>query len=65
MTTKFIIPTEEGSVTLEEGLKAACEANKWTLIAPDGRVWMHTDLMILLAVISRLMTNDDLKFGVN
>ena len=61
--TTMAVPTAEGMVDVIEALQASCEAGKWTLIAPDGRVWMNTDPMILFAALAAIMRGDVLRFG--
>ena len=57
------VPTAEGMVDAMQALQASCEAGKWTLLAPDGRVWMNQDPMILFAVLAQVMQGRELKFG--
>lgn len=56
-------PTAEGMIDAIEALRASCEAGNWTLIAPDGRVWMNTNPMILFAALSSVMQGQPLRFG--
>ena len=51
----MIVPTLEGMVDAMDALKASCEAGKWTLLAPDGRVWMSADPMALFATLAQVM----------
>ena len=37
------VPTLEDMVDAMDALKTSCEAGKWTLLAPDGRMWMSAD----------------------
>lgn len=57
------VPTAEGMLDAMEALQASCEAGKWTLIAPDGRVWMNADPMILFAALDQVMQGNPLRFG--
>ena len=57
------VPTLEGMTDAMEALQASCEAGKWTLLAPDGRVWMNQDPMILFAALAAVMRGDPLRFG--
>ena len=57
------VPTLEGMVDAIEALKASCDAGKWTLLAPDGRVWMNADPMILFAALAQVMQGRELRFG--
>lgn len=57
------VPTIEGMTNAVEALKASCEAGKWTLLAPDGRVWMNQDPMILFAALAAVMQGVPLGFG--
>lgn len=63
MSVQMAVPTAEGHTDALEAIKASCEAGKWTLIAPDGRVWMNADPMILFLALSQVMQGADLKFG--
>lgn len=56
------VPTLEGMVSAIDALKASCEAGKWTLLAPDGRVWMNKDPMILFAALAAVMQGRELFF---
>jgi len=56
------VPTLEGIVDVVDALKASCQAGKWTLLAPDGRVWMNSDPMILFAALAAVMQGQDLRF---
>jgi len=58
----LVVPSAEGHIDALKALKASCEAGKWTLLAPDGRIWMTSDLMLLFAVLAHTMKHDDLKF---
>lgn len=62
-TATMAMPTMEGMTDAMQALKASCEAGKWTLIAPDGRVWMNQDPMILFAALAHVMQGGELKFG--
>lgn len=57
------VPTAEGMVDAVQALQASCEAVKWTLLAPDGRVWMNADPMILFAALAQVMQGRELWFG--
>jgi len=57
------VPTLEGMVDAMQALHASCEAGKWTLLAPDGRVWMNADPMILFAALAQVMQGRELRFG--
>lgn len=57
------VPTAEGIIDAMKAIEASCEAGKWTLIAPDGRVWMNADPMILFAALAQIMQGRELKFG--
>lgn len=59
----FAAPTAEGILDAMEGLQASCDAGKWALIAPDGRVWMNADPMILFAALAQVMQGRSLRFG--
>lgn len=56
------VPTLEGITDAIESLKASCEAGKWTLLAPDGRVWMNQDPMILFCALAQVMQGRNLQF---
>lgn len=45
-----------------EGLKAAADSGKWTLIAPDGRVWMNDDPRLIGAVLMAILGGEALLF---
>lgn len=57
------VPTAEGITDGLEAIVAAAEAGKWTLIAPDGRVWMNPDPAILCVVLAQIMQGRPLLFG--
>lgn len=57
------VPTAEGMIDAIKAIEASCHAGKWTLIAPDGRVWMNTDPMILFAALAAVMQGVPLRFG--
>ncbi len=57
------VPTAEGMTDAIDALLASCEAGKWTLLAPDGRVWMNADPMILFAALAQVMQGRPLRFG--
>jgi len=44
-------PAAEGVKDALEAIQAACEAHRWTLIAPDGRVWQNKNPMLISAVL--------------
>lgn len=46
---QFAVPTAEGVKDALEAIQAACKARKWTLIAPDGRVWQNDNPMLISA----------------
>jgi hypothetical protein len=62
MKATMQVPTLEGMTDGMDAIMASCDAGKWTLIAPDGRVWMNADLMMLFAAIAQLMEGRELKF---
>ena len=57
------VPTAEGLIDAMAAIEASCTAGKWTLIAPDGRVWMNADPMILLEALAAVMRGEPLRFG--
>ncbi len=57
------VPTAEGITDAMEAIQASCEAGKWTMVAPDGRVWMNADPMILFAALAAVMRGETLRFG--
>lgn len=57
------VPTLEGMTDAMDALQASCKAGKWTLLAPDGRVWMNKDPMILFALLAAIMRGESLTFG--
>ena len=57
------VPTLEGITDAMDALQASCKAGEWTLLAPDGRVWMNKDPMILLAALAAIMRGETLTFG--
>jgi hypothetical protein len=59
----MIVPTAEGATDGLKAIEAACKANKWTLIAPDGRVWMNDNPLILFAALAAVMRGEELRFG--
>lgn len=61
-TATMEVPTLEGMTDGMEALLASCRAGKWTLLAPDGRVWMNADPMILFAALTQIMEGRELKF---
>ncbi|MDB5814015.1 MAG: hypothetical protein JWN23_1132 [Rhodocyclales bacterium] len=65
MTTfgEMVVPTAEGITDGIEAIKANMEAGKWTMIAPDGRVWMTPEPMILFAALAAIMRGEELRFG--
>jgi hypothetical protein len=48
---QFAVPTVEGVKDALEVIQAACKAMKWTLIAPDGRVWQNENPMLISAAL--------------
>jgi len=48
---QFAVPTAEGVMDALEAIHAACKARKWTLIAPDGRVWQNDNPMLISAAL--------------
>lgn len=48
---QFAVPTEEDVTDALEAIWAACKAQKWTLIAPDGRVWQNENQMLISAIL--------------
>jgi len=48
---QFAVPTAEGVKDALEAIQAACKARKWTLIAPDGRVWQNENPMLISAAL--------------
>ena len=48
---QFAVPTSEGVKDALEAIQAACKARKWTLIAPDGRVWQNENPMLISAAL--------------
>ncbi len=59
----MVVPTAEGMLDAMEAIKANAEAGKWFLMAPDGRVWMNADPMILFAALAVVMRGEPLRFG--
>jgi hypothetical protein len=60
---KMVVPTAEGMTDVADALKAATEAGKWTMIAPDGRVWMNDNPLILFAALAAILGGETLRFG--
>ena len=48
---QFAVPTAEGVKDALEAIQSACKARKWTLIAPDGRVWQNENPMLISAAL--------------
>ena len=48
---QLAVPTAEGVKDALEAIQAACKARKWTLIAPDGRVWQNESPMLISAAL--------------
>jgi len=48
---QFAVTTAEGVKNALEAIQAACKAQKWTLIAPDGRVWQNENKMLISAAL--------------
>ena len=57
------VPTAEGLTDAAEAIEAACNAGKWTLVAPDGRVWMNQDPMLIFAALAAVISGVPLRFG--
>ncbi len=61
----LVVPSAEGMVDILSAIKAAQKVGKWTMIAPDGRVWMNADPVILFAALAAIMRGEQLRFGDN
>lgn len=48
---QFAEPTVDGVREAMESIRAACKDGKWTLIAPDGRVWQNESPMLISAAL--------------
>ena len=48
---QFAVPTAEGVKDALDAIQAACKARKWTLIAPDGRVWQNENPLLISAAL--------------
>lgn len=46
-----------------EAIQAACKARKWTLIAPDGRVWQNENPMLISAALLADFSGDMQPLG--
>jgi hypothetical protein len=56
MNTEMTVAlTEKGFTDALKVVAAACEAGKWTLIAPDGRVWVDANPMIPFKALGQAM----------
>lgn len=59
---QLLVPTESGTTVPIEAINEAMSKNKFTLIAPDGRMWFPNDLMLLLAIVAAMFRGDNLDF---
>ena len=63
MSASMAVPTDEGFTDAVQAIEASCKAGKWSLIAPDGRVWINADPMILFAALAQAMAGRHVPFG--
>ena len=48
---QFALPTAEGVQDALAAIRQSCKDGKWTLIAPDGRVWQNESPLIVSACL--------------
>ena len=58
----LLVPTASGTTVPMEAIKEAMSDNRFTLIAPDGRMWFPDNPLLLLAIVGAMLRGENMEF---